>query len=721
MTSGKTSGAPIESVRRRRFRMARWLLPLSLLLFLIFSELSGWAYLRRPVAAWLSSHLQREVEIGAPFRIHLRKTIPVRLGSLRIGAPDWSGQPHLIDATGLYAEVNWDVLIGARVHLRRLDVDRADLRLERDADDRTTWSLRPPDETPDDSGRGKPIIERLAVGSGKIIVADAKHDLRLEIDATSRAAPTASGDATAAQGSMAVAGERTEAAGLSARGQGDWRGEPLSFELHTRDAVQLREDADPTEVTLQVKLKATEASFDGSIAQITSLRQGSGDVTLRGPSLGELTAIPGLTLPETPSYRIEGRVQRDGPSFKFDLSRADIGSSKLSARLEYDGEQTPPLLRGSIAASRLVLQDLGPTIGTAAGRREEGASAGKEGKRKGGSAGRVLPSGQFDLPPMRTMNADLALDFDKLDLGTDALRPLQSVKTALSLQGGVLALKDLQASLAGGSLSGSAILDGSATDRPPAFDARMRWQRVDLANWLKPSAGGKLLAGRFHGETSLKGRGNSTAAILESLSGSLKGRVEEGSVSHQFVEIAGLDVAQALGVFVAGDERLPLSCAVMDLAVAQGKVEPKLFLLNTRDTLFFLQGNVDLSNEKLDLRLVQSPKDWSPFSLKAPITIGGTLGDPALGVEVTPIAVKVLSSVVLAAASPIAALLPLMDAKESSAREGCEPAIAEVRKRAAELRDSSRNPKADGPSASSGSRPARADAARPGRLPGGRP
>ncbi|MEO6269132.1 MAG: hypothetical protein ABIP08_02390, partial [Lautropia sp.] len=106
---------------------------------------------------------------------------------------------------------------------------------------------------------------------------------------------------------------------------------------------------------------------------------------------------------------------------------------------------------------------------------------------------------------------------------------------------------------------------------------------------------------------------------------------------------------------------------------------------------------------------------------RSPITIRGTLGDPVLGVEVTPIAVKVLSSVVLAAASPIAALLPLLGAKESSAGEGCEPAIAEVRKRAAEMRDSAGEQKAVGPSTSSGSGPTRADAARPGRLPGGRP
>jgi len=187
----------------------------------------------------------------------------------------------------------------------------------------------------------------------------------------------------------------------------------------------------------------------------------------------------------------------------------------------------------------------------------------------------------------------------------------------------------------------------------------------------------------------LKGRGSSTAAILQTLGGTVKGHIQGGSVSHGMVELAGLDIGQALGVFFKGDEPLELSCALVDLTAEKGVLRSNLFVLNTSDTIFFVQGGVNFRNEELDLRLVQSPKDWSPLSLRTPVTIRGTLGHPSIGVEPVPLALKVLSSVVLAAVTPVAALLPMIDADDSEARSGCGPAIEHVKKKAAELAEKS--------------------------------
>ena len=261
---------------------------------------------------------------------------------------------------------------------------------------------------------------------------------------------------------------------------------------------------------------------------------------------------------------------------------------------------------------------------------------------------------------------------------------------------------------------------------------------MDLKNWVATS-GGHFVAGRFSGETLLKGSGRSTAAILQTLGGTVKGHIDGGSVSHQIVELMGLDAAQAIGVFVKGDKPLQLSCALVDLVAEKGTLRSNLFLFNTPDTLFFVQGSVNFQGERLDLRLVQSPKDWSPLSLRSPLTITGTLGDPSIGIEPLPVALKVLSSVVLAAVTPLAALLPLIDPEDNSAREGCAPAIDQVRKKAAEISPAPSGASAasgpatgSGPAAASGPPAAdegtpwgaskdRAPLQRPERLPGERP
>jgi uncharacterized protein involved in outer membrane biogenesis len=218
-------------------------------------------------------------------------------------------------------------------------------------------------------------------------------------------------------------------------------------------------------------------------------------------------------------------------------------------------------------------------------------------------------------------------------------------------------------------------------------------------------SGDYFVAGRFSGETILKGSGKSTASILEALTGTVKGRIDGGSISHQLVELAGLDAAQALGVFFSGDKPLQLSCALVDLSADKGALRSNLFLLNTPDTIFFVEGNVNFRDERLDLRLVQSPKDWSPLSLRSPITIGGTLANPAIGVEPLPIAMKLIGSVVLASVTPLAALLPLIEFEDNTTREGCGPAIEQVKRQAAEL--------APGAASAAGAASKAADPARP--------
>lgn len=738
-----------------------WLIPLALLLFVVISDLFGWAYLRQPIAAFLSARLDRQVEIGPPFRIHLRPSIPIRVGSLRIAAPQWSQQPHTVDAEGLEADLDWRAILGRQPVLHRLAVARADIRAERDGQGRASWSLgkeKPGADT--ETAAVIPVIEQLSIGKATITVDDAATDLKLQVEARAGGGGSVAGAAQRpGQGSGQPAPTDT---GLVVSGRGSWKTDPVSFELRTKGLRPIIEGGALTDIEVKGKLNSTDLAFAGTVSDLSRFDGINGKVSGGGKSLAELTAIPGLTLPATPPYRLEGDLEKSGTKVRVNVARAEIGSSSMTARLEYDSAGSTPVLRGSLNASRLVLQDLGPSIGAlpeaSAGKDGKGAKEVKGAKEAKGTKGakgakdapggkgdgkeaatgkanapkekqgqspagtgssRVLPTKEFDLPSLRAMNADVAIDLQRLDLGTDALRPLRSLKAKLLLEGGVLKLQDLKSDLAGGTVTGSAVLDGSRPEGAPVFDARLKWNRVELKNWIAVS-NDHLVAGRFSGETLLKGTGKSTASILESLSGTIKGRIDGGSISHQIVELAGLDVAQALGVFLSGDKPLPLSFALVDIAAEKGTLRSNLFLLNTPDTIFFVQGSVNFRNEGLDLRLVQSPKDWSPLSLRSPITVGGTLGDPAIGVEAAPIALKVLSSVVLAAITPLAALLPLIETEDNSAREGCAPAIEQVKRKASELLPERPSPAVADEGAPS-SKGGNGNLGRPGRRPGERP
>jgi uncharacterized protein involved in outer membrane biogenesis len=134
----------------------------------------------------------------------------------------------------------------------------------------------------------------------------------------------------------------------------------------------------------------------------------------------------------------------------------------------------------------------------------------------------------------------------------------------------------------------------------------------------------------------------------------------------------GLDLAQALGVLIRGDHPLPLNCARFDLQARNGVLEPRLAVIDNRDTTVRIDGNVNLQDESLALRLVARPKDWSPLSLRTPITVSGTLGKPDVGIEGRRLAGRVIGALALgAAAGPAAAVIPLIEPGDKNAGDPC--------------------------------------------------
>jgi uncharacterized protein involved in outer membrane biogenesis len=153
----------------------------------------------------------------------------------------------------------------------------------------------------------------------------------------------------------------------------------------------------------------------------------------------------------------------------------------------------------------------------------------------------------------------------------------------------------------------------------------------------------------------------STAQILGSLKGQVRSSVRGGRISHLVVEGAGIDLAESLGLVIQGDETLPVTCAAADLGVEGGVLRPRVFVLDTPDSTAWIDGTLSLAAETIDLRVVTSPKDFSPLTLRTPLRVGGTLADPRLTPETGPLALKVGASLLLGLLNPLAALIPLLD------------------------------------------------------------
>jgi uncharacterized protein involved in outer membrane biogenesis len=669
----------------------------ALVLGVLWGESSGWPFLRQPIENAATRGTGVAVQLEGRVRVHLLWRPRLEVERLQIASDPRFGAPHLVQAQRVALAWGWSDIWrwqrGDRLLLRRLQADELDAHLMRVKNGDANWQLGKKDtpkatEEEKDPLGGLPRFGSLVIGRGQIAWKDQLQDVDLDIRVKG------------SEGEAVVGA----ASGYEASFKGRYRTMPMNLQVRAGSTLPLLQDpeAERDAAWVPMRVEGTVASarllFDGRAAAILGTPRLDGALRFQGRSLAEVGEPLGITLPQTPPFDLRGRLSQDAGVWRLQASRATIGSSRLAGDLQFHQRTSPRRLTGQLTGPKLAFADLGPAIGG------EGGTAARPAQQ--GAQGRVLPQRRFDLPSLKAMDADVRVAIDEIDFGTEAMAPLKQLKTRILLDAGVLRLDDLHAVVSGGQFSGMTQLDANA--QPAQWQARLDIAGVDIAGWMRglrkdsappaPAAnatkalkkereqarqGGEqavrsYVTGVLSAKLDVRGAGNSTADILGSLNGPVDLRLRDGTLSHLATEAMGLDVAQALGVLIRGDHPLPLRCARFDMVATNGVMEPRLAVIDNRDSTVRINGNVNLRDETMALRLVTQPKDWSLISLRTPITVNGTLGKPAVGIEAKNLAGRVLGAVALgAAAGPAAAVIPLIErGKKTEDEDPCNPKAA---------------------------------------------
>lgn len=639
----------------------------ALLGLLALGESQGWSFLAPHAQRWLSSRLDRPVtlgnEEGQGVELHLWGGIRLSVAQLHIGSPAWSTLGPLLEGSDVRLSLRWrDALAwrpGRALPLQTLAANRIDLRLQRLTDGRANWTLTPPGSTathaPARALADLLTVQQLDVAAGHLQFQDAALGLHL--------------DGQFNQGGGASA--------LRAEASGSYRGQAVRMTLRTGTPRGFLASAQaitgPVPMTLSVQAGRASFGFQGMVRNLLNQLALSGRYQVSGLSLATVGEPLGITLPQTRRFALTGRISHAGSRWYTVVDQASVGDSQLAGAFVLDRtDGQPPMLAGRLNGSALLLQDLGPALGGATETAPKPVRA----------SGRVLPDRNFDLPSLRAMNADVLVALDKLDFGTPQLQAAAPVSGRVRLSDGVLTVDALKLTLAQGSLSGRVQLDGRRTLARWQFELSgrdlviERWLRATQRKGEAPYA-----SGRLSGDLALTGTGNSTAKLLASADGRLRLHWRDGQVSHLLVEAAGLDVAQGLGVLLTGDEPLPVNCGAADIQLRNGRATPQLLLVDTHDSVFWVDGHLSLLSEKMQLLAHVQPKDWSPLSLRAPLHIDGTLGAPVLSLDTPKLLQRALPAALLAFVNPLAALLPLMDLGDETGPRtaGCQALVRQFK------------------------------------------
>ena len=662
-------------------------------------EWLGWPFLRRPAEQWLSQKLDRQVRFdgtnGDAWTLRLIGHLRLSSDSLTIAGPSWStmGGPTL-QAQDASLTLRYSDLLALRedgqpLRVKALRAGDIAMRLERDVEGRASWQFgkQPPSDT---QVRKRPSVDGirfdlLEVRNGTLLVDDkiqrlsllgrfalretwttpqepGASDTRLAVDFGDRGKRPAGAASGASAPSAAASGAPGEGDryGVTASAQGHFRDLPIKAALQTGSALPwLSSDpnAPAVPVTLRGNIGKAQLSFDGLVRDLLFSQGLSGQYTLSGPSLAAVGEPLGVTLPTTPAFAMQGKLTRDGSRWTTAVSKATIGKSHLSGEFEYNKpENAVPTLTGELRGRELWLADLGPAVGVP-------AQPGERKEKK--AASRVLPDKQFDLPSLRAMNANVNVKLARFESGTALLQAAEPLNARIVLQDGVLELRDIDARVARGQVAGRMSLDGRGPQAK--WQARLRVGGVHLEQWLnlERKNGQRWVTGVMGGRVALDGVGRSTAELLASADGRMVLYWTDGTISHLVVEAAGIDIAQGLGLLVRGDDALQVYCGVADLRVKDGVVTPRPMVIDTRDSVVLVDGGMSLATERLALTAKVDPKDKSPLTLRTPLNIQGTMGDPQLSLQKGPLLRKLVPAAVLGVAvAPLAAIVPLIDLGE---------------------------------------------------------
>lgn len=565
-------------------------------------------------------------------------------------------------------------LLWHQVVIPQVRLTRPSVQLLRLADGRANWNFTLPASDGEPASPWALAIGKIGFDQGRIGLDDQRlqAQLVLQVDTLGKPVPFAD---LAGKSAGAATAPATQDYVFGWKAHGSYQGLPLSGAGKLGGVLALEDASRPFPLQAEVKVGDTRVAVLGTL--VDPLNLGALDLRLKlaGNSMANLYPLTGVTLPDTPAYATDGRLQallKDPGGARFDYRNFNgkVGESDLHGSLSFVAGQPRPKLSGKLTSEQLRMADLGPLIGA-----DSNSAKRARGQSSRQPADKLLPVEAFRTERWRTMDADVAFSGKRI-LHSDKL-PISDLQTHLVLADGLLRLEPLRFGVAGGSLNARVRLDGGKT--PLRSEVELQARGFKLKQLFPGFEAMQTSLGELNGDASLSGSGNSVAAILGGADGDLRLVIHDGRISKGLMEIAGLNLGNYVVAKLFGDDDVKINCAVADIGVNKGLATPRLFAFDTENAIVNVEGTANFANEKLDLDVIPHSKGVRLFSLRSPLYVQGTFKNPKAGVHTGPLLARGAGMLALGAvAGPAAGLLALVAPSKNDDNE-CAPLLAQLK------------------------------------------
>ncbi|MBV4463367.1 AsmA family protein [Pseudomonas sp. SWRI79] len=649
-----------------------------------------WNRIKPPLNAKVSEELQRPFAINGNLAVvwqrqpdegGWRAWVPwphVVAEDLSLGNPDWSKQPQMATLKRVELRISPLALLAQRVVIPRIDLTEPNADLQRLADGRANWTFKFDPKDPD-AEPSNWVLDIGAIGfdKGHVMLDDQKLKTQLDllIDPLGKPIPFSDivGDKAAKKAVEKGGSPQDYAFALKVKGQ--YHGQNLVGQGKTGGLLALQDATKPFPLQAQMKIADTSVELAGTLTDPLNLGALDLRLKLAGASLGNLYPLIGVTLPDTPPYATDGHLvaklnEPGGAVYRYEAFNGTIGESDIHGNLTYVASQPRPKLSGALESNQLLFTDLAPLIGADSNAKQK--DRGGESKQP---ADKLLPVEEFRTERWRDMDADV--EFTGKRIVHSAKLPFTDLYTHVVLTDGVLSLEPLRFGVAGGNLDAQIRLDGRT--EPLEGRAKLTARKFKLKQLFPTLERMKTSFGELNGDADLVGRGNSVAKLLGTADGNLKMLINDGAISRELMELAGLNVGNYVVGKIFGDKEVKINCAAADFEIKAGLATTRLFVFDTETAIVYVDGTANMATEQLDLTISPESKGWRLISLRSPLYVRGKFIKPDAGVKPVPLMLRGAGMVALGViAAPAAGLLALI-APSAGEPNQCAPLLEQMK------------------------------------------
>jgi uncharacterized protein involved in outer membrane biogenesis len=545
--------------------------------------------LRSSFIRFVSWQIGRPIDVRGALRLHLLTRSPrIEAEQVTIGNPPWTKPGITAEVAKL--TVIFPPLLSQQSGLSLLKIDTAQLYFMRDSAGRANWQRVDPDKSP----RGPlPMIRALELVHTHLTLADER--LHLVYD-----------------GDLSVIGPDS-AQPLQMEGSGALNQHAVTFRLKG-DALPSAAPDKPYAFEFDERSSGTHFTAHGSLPRPFDVGLVDAEFDATGADLRDLYYLVGVSLPNTGTFHLQGRMVRRGSETLFDNLKVASGQSDVQGRVSLDTQKAGhTVVHADLSSALLRLADVGL--------RAAGRSPHPDAPPKLFSDVQLIP------PATRRVDATGKYSARRLLLSRFEVSELSAPFT---IERGLVKAPEITGHFMGGHFV--LHLDADANQTPAR--TRIELTLSDLQLVQMPHKAEPPYEGSLQLQIHAQGRGDSLHALAAGADGNLSARVLQGTIRASLAELAGVDL-RGLGLTLTGRSReVPVHCAAADFEIHTGVMQATRFFIDSEPVFISGEGRVLLDPETLDLKLHGEPKGLRILRLKTPVLVQGTLLQPKFSVDV---------------------------------------------------------------------------------------